>query len=73
MAIAGALIKPSEIEEEDEIRAPLPTAITPTSEPESDIELLEILEDAPAEIVCPSCGSQVETGTTFCPHCGSQL
>ena len=73
MAIAGAFVKPSKIEEEEEIPASLPTATTPTSEHEGDIGLLEILEDAPAEIICPSCGSQVETGTTFCPHCGSQL
>lgn len=62
MAIAGAFVKPSEIEEEEE-----------EEETDLDIESLEIMEKVPSEIFCPSCGEQIEAGTTFCPHCGSQL
>jgi hypothetical protein len=76
LTVVGAVTKPLELEdyEDDEELSTLQTKpITPTSETDSETELLEDIEEVPSEIICPNCASEVDAGNAFCPDCGSQL
>jgi hypothetical protein len=76
LTVAGAVTKPSEFEdyeEDEELSTLQPTPIIATSDTDDDIELLEITEKVPSEIICPNCASEIDAESTYCPHCGSQL
>jgi hypothetical protein len=72
LTVAGAVSKPSEFEVDEELSSLQPEAAS-TSDSDDEIELLEITEKIPLEIICPNCASEIDAELTYCPHCGSQL